>query len=80
MSNSMAVNSAATAAVTANAIFWVTTFPCVCRGQHIQWIHPDPTLHYLKMQVVAGAVTSAAHIYGLHRTKLLSFMTRPSKI
>ena len=61
-------------------LFWVTTFPCVCRGQHIQWIHPDPALHYLKMQVVAGAVTSAAHIYGLHRTKLLSFMTRPSKI
>ena len=45
-----------------------------------QRVDPNHTLHYLKMQVVAGAVTSAAHIYGLHRTKLLSFMTRPSKI
>ena len=45
-----------------------------------QRVNPNPTLYYLKMQVVAGAVTSAAHIYGLHRTKLLGIMTRPSKI
>ena len=29
---------------------------------HIQWIHPDPALHHLKMQVVAGAVARAAYI------------------
>ena len=29
---------------------------------HIQWIHPDPTLHRLKMQVTACAVASIAHI------------------
>ena len=29
---------------------------------HIQWIHPDPTLHRLKMQVAACAVASIAHI------------------
>ena len=30
--------------------------------QHIQWIHPNPALHHLKMQVVAGAVARAAYI------------------
>ena len=45
-----------------------------------QRVNPNPALHYLKMQVETCAVAGAAYIYGLHRTKLLSFMTRPSKI
>ena len=43
-------------------LFWVTTFPYVCRGQHIQWIHPNPTLHHPKMQMIPSAIAGAAYI------------------
>lgn len=32
------------------------------RCNQIQRIHPDPALHHLKMQMVAGAVARAAYI------------------